>query len=86
VVDRLEDVLEADFVDEYRQGMQFFYSSLVELHTNIFILEKVLAFPFESVKISGSSALVVLACNLSVNAPSEEKEQDRRSFVPSYVL
>jgi len=39
-------VLEAEFVDEYRQGMQFFYSSLVELHTNIFILEKVLAFPF----------------------------------------
>ncbi len=46
MVDRLEDVLEAEFVDEYRQGMQFFYSSLVELHTNIFILEKVLAFPF----------------------------------------
>ena len=46
MVDRLEDVLETDFVDEYRQGMQFFYSSLVELHTNIFILEKVLAFPF----------------------------------------
>jgi hypothetical protein len=46
MVDQLEDVLEAEFVDEYKQGMQFFYSSLVELHTNIFILEKVLAFPF----------------------------------------
>lgn len=39
-------MLAAEFVDEYKQGMQFFYSSLVELHTNIFILEKVLAFPF----------------------------------------
>jgi hypothetical protein len=41
-----EDVLEAGFVDEYKRGMQFFYSHLVELHTNIFILEKVLTFPF----------------------------------------
>lgn len=46
MVDRLEDVFEAEFVDAYRQAMQFFYSSLVELYTNIFILEKVLAFPF----------------------------------------
>jgi hypothetical protein len=46
MVDRSEDVLEADFVEEYTRGMQFFYSHLVELHTNIFILEKVLAFPF----------------------------------------
>ena len=41
-----EDVLEASFVDEYKHGMQFFSSHLVELCTNIFILEKVLAFPF----------------------------------------
>lgn len=41
-----EDVLEAGFVDEYKRGMQFFSSHLVELHTNIFILEKVLVFPF----------------------------------------
>jgi hypothetical protein len=46
MVDLSEDVLEADFVDEYKRGMQFFYSHLVELHTNIFILEKVLVFPF----------------------------------------
>lgn len=46
MVDRSEDVLEAEFIDEYKRGMQFFYSHLVELHTNIFILEKVLAFPF----------------------------------------
>ena len=46
MTDRLEDVFEAGFIDEYKQGMRFFYSSLVELHTNIFILEKVLAFPF----------------------------------------
>jgi len=46
MVDRSEDVLEADFIDEYKRGMQFFYFHLVELHTNIFILEKVLAFPF----------------------------------------
>ena len=41
-----EDVLEAGFVDEYKRGMQFFHTHLVELHMNIFILEKVLAFPF----------------------------------------
>ncbi len=41
-----EDVLEAGFVDEYKRGIQFFHSHLVELHTNIFILEKVLVFPF----------------------------------------
>jgi hypothetical protein len=46
MVDWSENVLKADFVDEYMRGMQFFYSHLVELHTNIFILEKVLAFPF----------------------------------------
>jgi len=46
MVDWPENVLEAGFVDEYNHGMQFFYSHLVELHTNIFILEKVLAFPF----------------------------------------
>src|ERR1700694_4584974 len=46
MVDWSEDMLEADFVDEYKRGMQFFYSHLVELHTNIFILEKVLVFPF----------------------------------------
>jgi hypothetical protein len=40
-----EDLLEAGFVDEYRRGMQFFYAHLVELHTNSYILEKVLAFP-----------------------------------------
>ena len=46
MVDRSEDMLEAEFIDEYKRGMQFFSSHLVELHTNIFILEKVLAFPF----------------------------------------
>src|SRR5947207_1590974 len=46
MVDWSGDVLEAGFVDEYKRGMQFFHSHLVELHMNIFILEKVLAFPF----------------------------------------
>ncbi len=46
MVDWSEDVLEAGFVDEYKRGIQFFHSHLVELHTNIFILEKVLVFPF----------------------------------------
>ena len=42
-----EDELEGGFVDEYKRGMEFFSSHLVELHMNIFILEKVLAFPFQ---------------------------------------
>jgi hypothetical protein len=45
-LERPEEVLEEEFINEYNNGMRFLYSNLVELHTNIFILEKVFTFPF----------------------------------------
>lgn len=42
-----EEALRAEFIEEYRQNMDFFYYHLVELHTNIYIIDKILQFPFK---------------------------------------
>jgi len=41
-----DEVITAEFLDTYNRGMAHFFSELVELNVNLFILEKVLTFPF----------------------------------------
>lgn len=41
------DVLDIDFLEDYKRGMQLFYSELVNLNTNIFIMQKINEFPFK---------------------------------------
>ena len=41
-----EDALKQGELDYYKQGMDFFYAELVDLNVNLFILDKVIAFPF----------------------------------------
>ena len=40
-------VLKDDFVNEYRKGISFFYSQLVNLNVNLFIIDKIRKFPFK---------------------------------------
>ncbi len=39
-------VLQDTFVDEYKKGMSFFYSQLVNLNVNLFVINKIRRFPF----------------------------------------
>lgn len=39
-------VLDDVFLEEYKRGMQLFYSELVNLNTNIYIMKKISEFPF----------------------------------------
>lgn len=40
-------VLDEDFIEDYKRGMQLFYFELVNLNTNIFIIEKIQNFNFK---------------------------------------
>src|SRR6266446_1178265 len=40
-----EEILEPDKLNEYRRGMRIFHNRLVELHLNVYILEKLLDCP-----------------------------------------
>jgi hypothetical protein len=42
-----KDVLEESGLDEYRAGMNFFYSELVELNVIVYLAEQIVDFPFE---------------------------------------
>jgi hypothetical protein len=42
-----EIVLEEEGLSEYKAGMEFFYSELVELNTILYLAEQVIDFPFE---------------------------------------
>jgi len=42
-----KDVLEDDALVEYEEGLSFFYSELVGLNVNIYILDQVAQFPFD---------------------------------------
>lgn len=39
-------ILDNSFLEDYKRGMQLFYSELVNLNTNIFIINKINQFPF----------------------------------------
>jgi len=40
-------VLKKSPIDEYQKGIDFFFDELVKLNTNIFIIKKILEFPFD---------------------------------------
>ena len=42
------EVLQTEFVDEYDAGMKYFFSELVELNTILFIVAKIIEFPFDT--------------------------------------
>lgn len=44
---KTEDIIEENGLAEYKAGMEFFYSQLVELNTIIYLAEKIIEFPFE---------------------------------------
>src|SRR6266852_1627795 len=41
-----EDVVVEGALPEYKQGMEFFYRELVSLNVDLYIVEKILQFPF----------------------------------------
>jgi len=41
------EVLSNTFLEEYKQGMRLFYFELVNLNTNVYIMEKINEFPFK---------------------------------------
>jgi hypothetical protein len=42
-----KDVLDESGLDEYKAGMEFFYSELVELNIIVYLAERMVEFPFE---------------------------------------
>ncbi len=43
---KAETVIQGSFLSEYQQGMDFFYHELVLLNVNLYIIEKIITFPF----------------------------------------
>lgn len=42
---KAEDVLNSENLDEYQRAMRFFRNQLLDLHTNVYLLEQILFFP-----------------------------------------
>jgi len=42
-----KDIIIPEYLDEYKEGIGFFYSELITLNTNIFIINKIRKFPFD---------------------------------------
>ncbi|WP_340016226.1 hypothetical protein [Paenibacillus sp. FSL K6-1318] len=42
-----EELFEEPFLSEYKEELKFFYSELVHLNTQLFIIEKVIQFRFD---------------------------------------
>ena len=43
----VEDIIKTECLDDYKQGMDFFWVQLTRLNIDLFIAEKIAGFPFD---------------------------------------